>query len=132
MKVATNVGESFSEQLTDSFTTIDETGATYRVFDFGPQSEYDRITIKFTTDDSVPHQLRVYNTRESDTPDETIAFRDRRVSFDPISVIGKNDAEQLQGLSPTIQSYDEIPDIIKETWKSIGFSVIPEGDEWSV
>ena len=93
MKLA-KTAEAFGEQLENSFTTIDDTGATYRVFDFGTDSDYDRITIKFTADDSVPHQLRVYNNRDSDTPDETIAFRDRRVSFDPISVIGKPPSDQ--------------------------------------
>jgi len=119
------------EVMTDSYEYFDDTGATYRVIEFEDGYKYDRFVIRFDVDDDVPHQLRIF-TDGSDDPAEKIAFQSRDVRFSPISVIGKGESSDLQGVSPTIDSYSDIPCMAQEAWKAIGFSVVPEGDEWSV
>lgn len=123
--------ETFAETITNSYEYFDDDGATYRVFECVDDHKYDRFVIRFDVDDGVPFQMRLYED-ESDTPNEKIAFERRDVQFDPISVIGKGSSNRLQGVSPTIDAYNDVPCIVQEAWKAIGFTVVPDGDEWSV
>jgi len=137
-----------NEVVTDSYEQFDDMGATYRVFECIDDYEYDRIVIRFdvgaaaagrggtatrgTGDtDDVPYQMRLYEDG-SDEPAETIAFMPRNHRFSPISVIGKGETDHLQGVSPTINDYSDIPCIAHDAWKAIGFSVIPAETGWSL
>jgi len=122
--------ESVQTDVTETFDSIDPSGAVSRVFDFTDQHPYDRVVIRFDPDDDIPHQLRIYESRSDDEPTETMAFQNRSVSFDPISVIGKGNTERLHGITPTIDNYDDVPGDIHDLWKSLGFAIVPEGEGW--
>lgn len=135
-----------NEVVTDSYEHFDDTGATYRVFECIDEYAYDRIVIRFDVraasagsggnatrgargaDDDVPYQMRLYENADDEEPAERIAFVPRNHRFSPISVIGKGESDQLQGVSPTVDTYSDIPCIVHDVWKAIGFTVIPDGD----
>ena len=139
------------QAVKDRHIIVDDTGSTRHIFDFEKEEPIDRVVIVFRTDDKIPNVLQIYNERSSDKPDAKIPFKERNVSFEPISVIGRGETDELRGLAPAgkshersytsrdddgdsrtpiINSYDEIPEVAKDVWKSEGFSVIPSGEEW--
>ena len=128
-----------SQAVKEHYKSVDETGSEHFIYEFIDEEPIDLIVIIFNLDDEVPHQLRIYEEKSSEEPDIKIPFEERNIAFDPISVIGRGEIDELHNITPTnnayerdpsISNYEEVPDIAKEVWKSLGFSVIPKGDKW--
>jgi len=120
----------FSDVVKDTYERFEDDGSVLRVFQFIDSYEYDRIVIRFDPDDDIPHQLRVYENKDDDTPTEKIAFQNNDLQFDPVSVVGKPQAETLFGIETTTGTYEELSPVVQTLWKSLGFTVVPEGTEW--
>jgi|AntRauMinimDraft_2_1070382.scaffolds.fasta_scaffold00634_2 hypothetical protein len=121
---------NIASQITDSRIQYDDTGAMFRIFDFDEQNSIDSIVIRFDPDDDVPPQLRVYEDGDTESPTHTMGFETRQEQFTPISVIGKGQSEKLFGVTPSVDSYEDVPDEVQVAWNAIGFAVVPQGDDW--
>jgi hypothetical protein len=120
----------FNDVVRDTYEQFEDDGSVLRVFQFIDGYEYDRIVIRFDLDDDVPHQLRIYEDEADETPIEKMAFQSNDLQFDPVSVIGKPQAETQFGIEPTTGTYEELSPVVQTLWKSLGFTVVPEGTEW--
>ena len=118
-----------TERLQNDMEVVEDNGDILRVFDFNDSSPYNRITIRFSKDETVPAQLLIYEDRNND-PTEKMAFEMRTIEFSPISVIGKGPSNRLQGFSPTIGTYEDVPQEAMFAWNMCNCAVVPDGMEW--
>jgi len=135
-----------TERLQNDMEVVEDNGDILRVFDFASSPEdatrgsasqnsdfdsgpYNRITIRFSKDETVPAQLLIYEDRNND-PTEKMAFEMRTIEFSPISVIGKGPSNRLQGFSPTIGTYEDVPQEAMFAWNMCNCAVVPDGMEW--
>mgnify|MGYP006926904105 CR=1 FL=1 len=120
----------FNDIVTDTYKQFKDDGSVHHIFQFIEDYDYDRIVIRLDPDDDIPHQLRIYQSSDDETPTEKMAFQNRDVQFDPVSVVGKPQAETQFGIEPTTGTYEELSPVVQTLWKSLGFTVVPEGREW--
>lgn len=110
-----------------SFTGDD--GAVHHVLNYEDVDvEYDTIEIRLTPDDNSLMQVVGYKR------DEVVyqnSFRQRRLTFDPVSVIGRGESNQLAGTSPADDtSEDGVPEEVEIAFNAIGMAVVPDGEWW--
>ena len=120
--------KQLTDRLQNDMEVVEDNGDVLRVFDFN-DSPYERITIRFSKDETVPAQLLIYEDRNND-PTEKMAFEMRTIEFSPISVIGKGPSNRLQGFSPTIETYEDVPQEAMFAWNMCNCAVVPDGMEW--
>ncbi len=134
------------QQLLDrSYEYVAETGVIVRVLELTSESHVDHITIQFHPDDDVAHQMQLHDSPDESGETTTLGFTDAGLSFNPITVIGKQQTDLVEGLHlssvTTMQSDETVPtantplsnheqQLICESWQSLGFTVVPPGDEW--
>jgi hypothetical protein len=102
---------------------------TSKIIDFVDEYHIDRIVIRFHVDDDVPHQMLIFKNGEQEAS-KTIAFEDAKYVASPVSVVGKQEAERIFGVEPTTDSFEDVPQIADMVWKSLGWTVVPDGKEW--
>ena len=136
---------TFSDLLERSYEYVEKTGVVVHVLELTSDSNVDHINIRLHPDDDVAHQMQLHNSPDESGDTTTLAFDDAGLSFAPITVIGKQQTDLVEGLHlssvTTMQSDDTVPtsntplssheqQLIAESWQSLGFTVVPPGDAW--
>lgn len=129
------VGGEAQDMSVTKRTTIDENGKLNHILEYEEEEEddfeFDTIVVQFDPNDE---DIIICKGYKGDELAYQNAFRQRPLSFDPISAIGRGQTESLQGISDSPKSggteSDEIPGDIATAFNTIGFSIVPTGDWW--
>ena len=121
-------GVTFVEMVADRREVVDGPW-TSKIVDFDDECHVDRIVIRFHVDDDVPHQMLIFENGDQEAS-QTIAFEDANYVASPVSVVGKGEAERIFGVEPTTDEFEDVPEIADMVWKSFGWTVVPEGNNW--
>lgn len=118
----------FSDVVDDRREVIDGPW-TSKIIDFTEDYHVDRIVIRFHVDDDIPHQMLIFENGDEKAT-ETISFKDANTAFSPVSVVGKKESEKIFGIEPTTDTFENVPEIADTVWKSLGWTVVPNGNDW--
>jgi len=120
---------------TRSVTT--EAGDYLRVIEWdGIEREYETIVCEYPVDEPETFIVRGFKPDDDeDNPSYRDVFEMRELSFTPISIAGLGERERLTGVSSTgsgdeMAAYDDIPQDVRLSLQSIGFSAVPRGQGW--
>ena len=89
---------TFSDLLERSYEYVEKTGVVVHVLELTSDSNVDHINIRLHPDDDVAHQMQLHNSPDESGDTTTLAFDDAGLSFAPITVIGKQQTDLVEGL----------------------------------
>lgn len=114
-------------RMIDKRTVMDDDGAERHVFDYKGESRvaYDMVIFKNDPDDDSLIHCVAY--KGEDIAYQT-TFKQREMSFDPISSIGRGQTTEMWGVSD--QQDAEVPRDIAIGLNVLGFAPVPSGEWW--